>query len=59
LKDLEETISRIECDAVVLGTPSNLSRVVKIIQPVARVHFEAKEVDGNKLREKLISILKN
>jgi predicted GTPase len=59
LKDLEETISRIECDAVVLGTPSNISRIVKIIQPVARAYFEAKEVDGNKLREKLINILKN
>ena len=58
LKDLEETISKTECDAVVLGTPSNISRIIEIKQPVARVWFEAKEMDGQKLREKLINILK-
>lgn len=58
LNDLEETISMIECDAVVLGTPSNISRIIKIKQPVTRVWFEAKEIDDQKLREKLINILK-
>lgn len=48
----------IECDAVVLGTPSNISRIIKIKQPVTRVWFEAKEIDDQKLREKLINILK-
>lgn len=57
LKDLEKTIARVKCDTVVLGTPSDISRIIKIEKPIVRVWFEAKEVDGNRLKEKLISIL--
>ena len=57
LKDLEKTITRVKCDVVVLGTPCNISRIIKIEKPIVRVRFEAKEVDGDKLKEKLISIL--
>lgn len=56
-KDLEKTIARVKCDIVVLGTPSNISRIIKIEKPIVRVWFEAKEVDGDRLKEKLISIL--
>lgn len=44
LKELEQSINAIDCDVVVLGTPSNLTRMVKIRKPVARVTFEASEV---------------
>ncbi|MGQ9780702.1 MAG: cyclic 2,3-diphosphoglycerate synthase [Nitrososphaeria archaeon] len=57
LRDLEATIKKVSCDAIVLGTPSDLSRIIRIRQPVVRVRFEAKELEGHKLREKLISIL--
>jgi len=59
LKDLEKSISRVECDTVVLGTPSNISRIIKIEKPVARVWFEAKEVGEELLKERLISLLQN
>ncbi|MEM3404070.1 MAG: GTPase [Nitrososphaeria archaeon] len=59
LEDLEKSISRVECDAVVLGTPSNISKVISINQPVARVWFEAKEVGEELLKERLINILQN
>ena len=44
LKDLERSINGVKCDAVVLGTPSDLTRMIKIRKPVARVRFEAYEV---------------
>lgn len=47
LKDLERTIRKIHCDAVILGTPMNLSHVIKIKQPIVRVSYKPKEtVDG-------------
>jgi predicted GTPase len=44
LKELEQSINAVECDAVVLGTPSDLTKMIKIKKPVARVDFEAYEV---------------
>ncbi len=44
LKELETSINAVDCDAVVLGTPSDLRRMIHIARPVARVSFEAKEV---------------
>jgi len=44
LKDLEKSINAVVCDAVVLGTPSDLTRMISIKKPVARVTFEASEV---------------
>lgn len=50
LKDLERSINGVACDAVVLGTPSDLTRIISIRRPVARVRFEASEVGGRKLQ---------
>ena len=49
LKELERSINGVSCDAVVLGTPSDLTRLLRIRKPVARVQFEATEVGGRKL----------
>ncbi|BAM48398.1 hypothetical protein, partial [Amphibacillus xylanus] len=49
LKDLETTINNVDCDAVIIGTPIDLSRVIKINQPTARIHYDLDEVDGPKL----------
>lgn len=49
LKDLEETINNIDCDAVIIGTPIDLSRVIKINKPTARIHYDLNEVDGPSL----------
>jgi len=51
LKELEKSINAVECDAVVLGTPSDLTRMIKIRKPVARVSFEAAEVGRPSLGE--------
>ena len=53
LKDLETSINAVECDAVVLGTPSDITRMIHIKRPVARVTFEAKEV-GKPVLEQIL-----
>ncbi len=44
MKDLEETINRVECDSVVVGTPINLARFIKINKPNTRVFYELSEI---------------
>jgi predicted GTPase len=51
LKELEQSINAVECDAVVLGTPSDLTRMIEIRKPVARVIYEAVEVGKPSLSE--------
>lgn len=51
LKELEQSINAVECDAVVLGTPSDLTRMIEIRKPVARVVYEALEVGKPSLDE--------
>ncbi|MCL4458121.1 MAG: GTPase [Nitrospirae bacterium] len=40
IKELEETISRIPCDAVVIATPVDLRRIIKIDKPTVRVSYD-------------------
>jgi len=51
LEELEESINAVDCDTVVLGTPSDLTKLIKITRPVARVRFEAFEVGKPTLDE--------
>ena len=44
LKDLEATINRTECDSVVIGTPIDLSRIIKINKPYTRVNYNLQEI---------------
>jgi len=44
LKDLETTIQNAECDAVVIGTPIDLNRIIKIQKPNTRVYYNLQEI---------------
>jgi predicted GTPase len=44
LKDLETTIQNTACDSVVIGTPIDLNRVIKISKPNTRVYYDLKEI---------------
>lgn len=44
MKDLEATINNTECDSVVIGTPINLTRFIKINKPTTRVYYELAEI---------------
>ncbi len=40
MRDLEATINRVECDAVVVATPIDLGRILKLDKPAVRVTYE-------------------
>ncbi|MBN2170424.1 MAG: GTPase [Candidatus Krumholzibacteriota bacterium] len=44
VRDLEATINAVECDAVIIGTPIDLRRVVDIKHPSTRVTYELDEI---------------
>jgi predicted GTPase len=44
LKDLETSINNTDCDAVVIGTPIDLNRIVKITKPNTRVYYDLQEI---------------
>jgi predicted GTPase len=57
VRDLEATIDRVPCDVVVVGTPIDLSRLIKIRKPVVRVRYELQELGRPDLGEILASFL--
>ncbi len=44
IKDLQETIDRVDCDAVVIGTPIDLTRLITFKVPATRVRYELQEI---------------
>jgi predicted GTPase len=44
LKDLEETINNTDCDSVIIGTPIDLNRIIKINKPNTRVYYDLQEI---------------
>ena len=42
--DLEETIRNTPCDVVVIATPIDLTRIIRIQQPTVRVQYELQEL---------------
>ncbi|HHW07948.1 MAG TPA: GTPase [Clostridia bacterium] len=57
LEELEATIAAIDADAVVIGTPIDLTRVIRIQQPTVRVRYELQEIGEPNLEELLKSKL--
>jgi predicted GTPase len=53
LHDLETTINNTECDAVVIGTPIDLSRIININKPSTRVYYNLQEIGRPNLTEVL------
>ena len=53
LKDLETTINNTECDAVVIGTPIDLNRIIKIDKPSTRVYYNLQEIGRPNLTDVL------
>ena len=56
--DLEATIARVDCDSVIIGTPIDLSRIVKIKQPHTRVYYDLQEIGKPDLPEVLADFIK-
>jgi len=44
LRDLEKTINNTDCDSVIIGTPIDLNRIIKINKPTTRVYYDLQEI---------------
>jgi predicted GTPase len=51
IRELEETINTAPCNIVVVGTPIDLRRIVKINKPAVYVRYELQEVESPNLEE--------
>jgi predicted GTPase len=58
VKDLETTINRTPCDAVIIGTPIDLTRLISINKPTVRVGYDLQEVGKPDLMTVLKPFLK-
>ncbi len=58
IKDLETTINKVDCDSVIIGTPIDLRRIIKIKKPSTRVYYELDEIAKPNLNEILDRFLK-
>jgi predicted GTPase len=57
LKDLEATINATDCDSVVIGTPIDLNRIIKITKPNTRVYYDLQEIGDPNLESILTEFL--
>lgn len=53
IRDLQETVNRMECEGVVIGTPIDLTRLLSFKVPVTRVRYELQEIGSPTLAELL------
>jgi predicted GTPase len=53
IRELEKTINAVDCDLVLIGTPIDLKRVLKIKQPSQRVRYELQEIGQPTLEDVL------
>ena len=53
LKDLETTINNTDCDSVVIATPIDLNRIIKIKKPNTRVYYDLQEIGDPDLTQVL------
>jgi len=58
LKDLETTINNTDCDAVVIGTPIDLNRIINIKRPSTRVWYDLQEIGYPNLEEVIDEFVK-
>ena len=59
IEDLEQTIQNTDCDSVIIGTPIDLNRIVKIDKPNTRVYYDLEEIGSPKLSDVLNDFIVN
>lgn len=58
IADLEKTINNTDCDTVVIATPIDLQRIVKINKPATKVDYDLEEIGRPKLTDVLGEFVK-
>jgi len=51
IQELEDTINAVDCDIVIIGTPIDLSRIIKINKKSVRVKYDLQEIGRPDLEE--------
>jgi predicted GTPase len=51
MRELKETLERVDADVVLVATPIDLGRLLELDGPVTRVRYELAQVSGRPLRE--------
>lgn len=59
IQELEDTINAVDCDMVIIGTPIDLSRIIKINKKSVRVKYDLQEIGRPNLDEVLSQKIKN
>jgi len=58
MNDLAATIERTDCDSVVIATPIDLARVIRINKPSTRVEYSLQEIGSPDMNEILTNFIK-
>ena len=58
IKDLQTTINKVNCDSVIIATPIDLRRLIKIDKPTVRVTYELKEIGHPNLTDIITAFIK-
>ena len=58
LHDLEATINKVDCDTVIIATPIDLNRIIKIKKPNTRVYYDLAEIGQPDLKGILENFVK-
>jgi predicted GTPase len=58
VRELERTINRVPCDAVISGTPIDLRRIINVRKPIVRIRYNLEETSRPNLREIVKDFLK-
>jgi len=59
IQELEDTINAVDCDIVIIGTPIDLSRIIKINKKSVRVKYDLQEIGRPNLDEVLSQKIMN
>jgi predicted GTPase len=51
IKELEETINKTPADVVIIGTPIDLRKLVKLNKPAVRIRYELQEISQPELKD--------
>jgi predicted GTPase len=51
MRELKETLERVDADIVLVATPIDLGRLLDLDKPVTRVRYELAQVSGRPLGE--------
>jgi predicted GTPase len=58
VRDLETTIARTDCEGVIVATPIDLRRIVKIDKPSTRVYYDLQEIGDPNLTQIIDNFVK-